>query len=205
MRCSPSAMRFPEEVHLGDAGHARRRPHGAVRLAQHVGGGESVHARHLDRQWPGAPGWADRTRSSRPTWARSPPREVAAQRPAQAEGRRGSGRHPLHAGGISSPRAASCRPSRAAARASPSACTSMRPSAVERPSFGLKLNTEMGTLITDTSTWLHGLDIPLVAAGDGYLDLEVDLLEPPPRAATRCHCGSTRPSSTTSTTSSSTP
>jgi lipopolysaccharide transport system ATP-binding protein len=48
--------------------------------------------------------------------------------------------------------------------------------AVERPSFGLKINSEMGTLITDTSTWLHGIDIPLVNAGDGYVDLEIDML-----------------------------
>ncbi len=32
--------------------------------------------------------------------------------------------------------------------------------AIERPSFGIKINSEMGTLITDTSTWLHGIDIP---------------------------------------------
>jgi lipopolysaccharide transport system ATP-binding protein len=48
--------------------------------------------------------------------------------------------------------------------------------AVERPSFGMKLNSEMGTLITDTSTWLHGIDIPLVNVGDGYVDLEIDML-----------------------------
>jgi lipopolysaccharide transport system ATP-binding protein len=48
--------------------------------------------------------------------------------------------------------------------------------AVERPSFGLKINSEMGTLITDTSTWLHGIDIPLVRAGDGHVDLEIDML-----------------------------
>jgi lipopolysaccharide transport system ATP-binding protein len=48
--------------------------------------------------------------------------------------------------------------------------------AIERPSFGIKINSEMGTLITDTSTWLHGIDIPLVNAGDGYVDLEIDML-----------------------------
>ena len=32
----------------------------------------------------------------------------------------------------------------------------------------------MGTVVTDTSTWLHGLDIPLVPMGDGYVDLEID-------------------------------
>ena len=47
---------------------------------------------------------------------------------------------------------------------------------IERPSYGCNIKTELGTLITDTSTWLHGLDIPLVPAGDGYLDLEIDAL-----------------------------
>src|SRR6185437_8028317 len=28
----------------------------------------------------------------------------------------------------------------------------------------------------DTGTWLHGLDIPLAPAGDGYVDLEIDSL-----------------------------
>jgi lipopolysaccharide transport system ATP-binding protein len=48
--------------------------------------------------------------------------------------------------------------------------------AIERPSFGFKMYTELGTLVTDTGTWLHGLDIPLAPAGDGYLDLEIDSL-----------------------------
>ena len=47
---------------------------------------------------------------------------------------------------------------------------------IERPAFGFKMLTELGTLVTDTSTWLHGLDIPLVPAGDGYIDLEIDAL-----------------------------
>lgn len=44
------------------------------------------------------------------------------------------------------------------------------------PSFGFRLLTDMGTLVTDTSTWHHGLDIPEIAPGDGYLDLEIDFL-----------------------------
>ncbi len=44
------------------------------------------------------------------------------------------------------------------------------------PSFGFRLTTEMGTLVTDTSTWHHSLDIPEIAPGDGYLDLEIDYL-----------------------------
>jgi lipopolysaccharide transport system ATP-binding protein len=47
---------------------------------------------------------------------------------------------------------------------------------IEHPSFGIRMYTEMGTLITDTSTWLHGLDISRVAAGTGYIDLEIDSL-----------------------------
>ena len=47
---------------------------------------------------------------------------------------------------------------------------------IERPAFALRLYTELGTLVTDTGTWLHGLDIPLVPVGDGYLDLEIDSL-----------------------------
>ena len=47
---------------------------------------------------------------------------------------------------------------------------------IERPCFGLKIMTDMGTLVTDASTWLHGIDIPLVPAGDGYVDLEIDFL-----------------------------
>jgi lipopolysaccharide transport system ATP-binding protein len=44
------------------------------------------------------------------------------------------------------------------------------------PSFGFRLYTEFGTLVTDTSTWHHAIDIPLVPAGDGYVDLHIDFL-----------------------------
>jgi homopolymeric O-antigen transport system ATP-binding protein len=44
------------------------------------------------------------------------------------------------------------------------------------PSFGFRLSTEMGTLVTDTSTWHHCLDFAELAAGEGYLDLEIDSL-----------------------------
>jgi len=47
---------------------------------------------------------------------------------------------------------------------------------IERPSFGFRMYTELGTLVTDTGTWLHGLDIPLAPAGEGYVDLEIDSL-----------------------------
>jgi lipopolysaccharide transport system ATP-binding protein len=47
---------------------------------------------------------------------------------------------------------------------------------IERPSFGFQIHTDLGTMVTDTSTWLHGLDIPMLPAGDGYIDLEIDSL-----------------------------
>jgi homopolymeric O-antigen transport system ATP-binding protein len=48
--------------------------------------------------------------------------------------------------------------------------------AIVRPNFALRLFTELGTLVTATSTWLHGLEIPLIPAGEGYVDLEIDSL-----------------------------
>ena len=47
---------------------------------------------------------------------------------------------------------------------------------IAHPSFGFRMYTDLGTLVTDTSTWLHGLDIPMLPAGDGYIDLEIDSL-----------------------------
>jgi lipopolysaccharide transport system ATP-binding protein len=47
---------------------------------------------------------------------------------------------------------------------------------ISHPSFGFRIYTEMGTLVTDTSTWHHAIEIPHVPAGEGYVDLEVDLL-----------------------------
>jgi lipopolysaccharide transport system ATP-binding protein len=47
---------------------------------------------------------------------------------------------------------------------------------IERAVFGIKLHTELGTLVTDTSTWLHGLNIPLIPSGEGYVELEIDAL-----------------------------
>jgi lipopolysaccharide transport system ATP-binding protein len=44
------------------------------------------------------------------------------------------------------------------------------------PSIGFRLYTDMGTLVTETSTWHHGIDIPVISAGDGYLDLAIDCL-----------------------------
>ncbi|MPY87945.1 MAG: ATP-binding cassette domain-containing protein [Luteitalea sp.] len=47
---------------------------------------------------------------------------------------------------------------------------------VSRPSFGFKILTELGTVVTDISTWLHGVEIPWLPAGEGYIDLEIDAL-----------------------------
>ena len=47
---------------------------------------------------------------------------------------------------------------------------------VSHPSLGFRLYTEMGTLVTETSTWHHGINIPLLEVGEGYLDLEIDCL-----------------------------
>ena len=44
------------------------------------------------------------------------------------------------------------------------------------PSFGFRMYTDMGTLVTDTSTWHHAIAIPLLETGEGHLDLEIDCL-----------------------------
>src|ERR1700739_14511 len=48
--------------------------------------------------------------------------------------------------------------------------------AVAYPSIGFRMYTDMGTLVTETSTWHHGMEIPIVPIGDGYIDLEIDCL-----------------------------
>lgn len=48
--------------------------------------------------------------------------------------------------------------------------------AISHPSFGLRLFSEMGTLITETGNLLNGLDVRKVEPGDGYIDLEIDSL-----------------------------
>jgi lipopolysaccharide transport system ATP-binding protein len=47
---------------------------------------------------------------------------------------------------------------------------------VRYPFFGLRLFTELGTLITETGTWHHGIAIPEIPPGEGYIDLEIDSL-----------------------------
>jgi homopolymeric O-antigen transport system ATP-binding protein len=47
---------------------------------------------------------------------------------------------------------------------------------ITNPSFGFRLWTELGTLVSETSTWHHDLEIPMLAVGDGYIDLEIECL-----------------------------
>jgi lipopolysaccharide transport system ATP-binding protein len=44
------------------------------------------------------------------------------------------------------------------------------------PSFGFRMYTEAGVVVTDTSTSHHGIYIPSVAPGKGYLDLNISCL-----------------------------
>lgn len=48
--------------------------------------------------------------------------------------------------------------------------------AARHPSFGFRLFTEMGTLITETSTWHHRIVINEVKPGEGYIDLQIESL-----------------------------
>ena len=48
--------------------------------------------------------------------------------------------------------------------------------AVKYPVFWFRLFTQMGTLITLSASDLHGVDIPCVEPGDGYIDVEIESL-----------------------------
>ncbi|MGH8209980.1 MAG: ABC transporter ATP-binding protein, partial [Steroidobacteraceae bacterium] len=47
---------------------------------------------------------------------------------------------------------------------------------IPHPSFGFRMCTDLGTLVTETSTWHHDIDILLLPAGEGYVDLEIESL-----------------------------
>jgi hypothetical protein len=47
---------------------------------------------------------------------------------------------------------------------------------VSQASIGFRLYTELGVLITSTSTWSHGIEIPNIQSGDGYIDLDIACL-----------------------------
>jgi lipopolysaccharide transport system ATP-binding protein len=49
-------------------------------------------------------------------------------------------------------------------------------SPVQYPYFGLRLYTELGTLVTETGTWHHGITIPEIPPGDGYIDVDFEAL-----------------------------
>jgi lipopolysaccharide transport system ATP-binding protein len=48
--------------------------------------------------------------------------------------------------------------------------------AVNYPVFWFRLFTQMGTLITLSASDIHGVDIPCVEPGDGYIDVEIESL-----------------------------
>ena len=47
---------------------------------------------------------------------------------------------------------------------------------VEHPHFGVRLDSDLGTRITEVSTWASGLDTPVLESGEGYYDVEVESL-----------------------------
>jgi len=47
---------------------------------------------------------------------------------------------------------------------------------VRNPLFGIEIYTELGTLVSELSTWTTGLDIPSLSAGSGHLDLDIEFL-----------------------------
>jgi len=47
---------------------------------------------------------------------------------------------------------------------------------IPQPSFGFRMYTDMGTLVTETSTWHHGIAMPTLEVGEGYLDLQIGCL-----------------------------
>jgi lipopolysaccharide transport system ATP-binding protein len=47
---------------------------------------------------------------------------------------------------------------------------------VRYPIFWFRLFTNMGTLITESGNDMHGVDVPCVEPGDGYIDVEIESL-----------------------------
>jgi lipopolysaccharide transport system ATP-binding protein len=45
---------------------------------------------------------------------------------------------------------------------------------VRYPSFGFRLFTELGTLVTETGNVVQGTDVPRVDPGEGYIDVQID-------------------------------
>jgi lipopolysaccharide transport system ATP-binding protein len=47
---------------------------------------------------------------------------------------------------------------------------------VPRASVGFRIYTDLGTLVTSSSTWLHAVEIPVIHEGDGYVDVDIACL-----------------------------
>jgi lipopolysaccharide transport system ATP-binding protein len=47
---------------------------------------------------------------------------------------------------------------------------------VANPIFGIRVYTELGTLVTEMNTWMTDFEIPFIDSGKGYIDLIVDFL-----------------------------
>jgi lipopolysaccharide transport system ATP-binding protein len=47
---------------------------------------------------------------------------------------------------------------------------------IRYPSFGFRVFTNMGTLITESGNVIHGVDVPRVEPGNGHIDVEIDSL-----------------------------
>ena len=47
---------------------------------------------------------------------------------------------------------------------------------VLQPNFIVRFYTSMGTLVSETGSWLYGATIPCLKQGDGYVDLELDAM-----------------------------
>ena len=50
------------------------------------------------------------------------------------------------------------------------------PKPIRDPNFGFRIFTPTGTLVTEAAHWLHGIHIPKVGPGEGYIDVEIDSL-----------------------------
>jgi len=47
---------------------------------------------------------------------------------------------------------------------------------ITRPSFGVGISTEQGTLVSYVSTWLCSVEIPVLQCGNGFIDLCIDYI-----------------------------
>jgi hypothetical protein len=53
---------------------------------------------------------------------------------------------------------------------------------IYNPSFGFRIYTAMETLVAETGNLLHGVHVPKVKPGEGFIEVEIASLNlPPPR------------------------